>query len=74
MPSRVLTVCGGLFYCLNRSGDLSPCVLYLLQKQLADNRSGFRKEDFPILGEIVRRHAARISERLGYRPAPVSAA
>jgi DNA-binding IclR family transcriptional regulator len=35
--------------------------------------SNFRREDFPILGEIVRRYAAKISERLGYRPDPVLA-
>jgi DNA-binding IclR family transcriptional regulator len=37
---------------------------------ISGHSSSVRREDFPVLGEIVRRQAARISERLGYRPDP----
>jgi len=35
---------------------------------VSGHSSSVRREDLPALGEIVRKQAARISERLGYRP------
>jgi DNA-binding IclR family transcriptional regulator len=37
---------------------------------VSGHSSSVRREDFPVLGEIVRRQTAGISERLGYRPEP----